>query len=297
MQAGTLILHTWDRPSVQIASAQPLNTRSFGPGAVAGALHGGDIPIFATSVQTPQGPLTLPAEDFALNALPAGPHAGVQILGSGRVDLLIPNDTALMLATVNRGFIAIQNYRNGTFVARVHNGGIRLQNVGGAGYAEVARGPIVAANSSFDRLRARTAVGNIIFENCASKQIQVDSVNGSILYDNGSFQPGLARFQSQYGNVGIGVARGDVQVGAHSSAGQIFSSLDGRALTRAGMTDARAQFGNGATVVTASSERGAVYVYNGRLKAKARGANWQRLGRIAMPRLPAAGRRGPRHPR
>src|SRR5665213_2870012 len=44
-----------------------------------------------------------------------------------------------------------------------------------------------------------------VFERCRSKQIEATSVTGSIVYDGGAFDPGLARFESQSGNIALGV--------------------------------------------------------------------------------------------
>ncbi len=285
MRSGSLTVRMWNRSDVQVSSAQPVSARSFRPQAVAQALSR-SVPIFTTTVFATDGPITLPPEEFGLTSLRPVPHDGVFVQAlDANVTLMLPQGTALLLANVQHGLIDVQDYRNGEFVLLVYNGGMRLSNVGGSGYAQVARGPIMARDSSFDRLRARTAIGNILFENCASKQIEVTSVNGTIIYDNGSFQPGLARFESANGSVALGVAGGNVQIGAHSSVGQIYSVFD-RSSVRAGQTDA--QIGTGRAVVTASSVHGAIYLYNGALRSQRRlPAGWAPLARF-VPRRPPA---------
>ena len=62
------------------------------------------------------------------------------------------------------------------------------------------------------------------FRGCTSHQIEASSKYGSIVYDNGKFQPGLARFESDHGNVALGV-RGGAQIGAHSGSGHIVSTF------------------------------------------------------------------------
>lgn len=291
MRSGTLTVRIWNRSDVQVTSAQPVVARSFRPEAVAQALSR-SVPIFATTVFVPDGAITLPPEEFALASLTAVPHAGVLIQAlDANVIVMLPQGTALLLANVQRGRIDVQDYRNGTFALLLHNGGIRLSNVGGTGYAQVARGQIMARDSSFDRLRARTAIGNIIFENVTSKQIEVSSFNGTIIYDNGSFQPGLARFESANGSVALGVGTGNVQIGAHSSVGRIYSTLGGASI-RTGQTDA--QFGNRGSVVTASTAHGAIYLYNGALRAQRRlPAAWAPLAgfmqRRPLPNKPLRG--------
>ena len=290
MRTGHVTIRTWNQQQIQIDATQPVQTQQFDAGAVSRALRAGDLSILATTVQTPNGPLTLPAEDFSLNSVTPGDHDGVAIFGGdtgATLVVTVPASTALMWVNVGHGTIDIQDYRSGTFVARVHNGGIRLQNVSGDGYVEAARGPIFVKNSAMNRLRARTAVGNILFENCNARQIEVSSISGSIAYDNGTFVPGLARFESQSGNVAIGVAGGGVQIGAHSSSGKIFENLQGAGNVRGGQNDAQATISGGGPVVTASSQSGAVYLYTGSLAGRARLPNqWRPAGRIVHPRFP-----------
>ena len=281
LRSGVLLVRTWSRSDVQVTSAQPVSARSFRPDAVARAMSG-SIPIFATTVFAPDGAITLPPEEFTLASLSPGPHLGVLVQAlDANVTVMIPAGAALLLANVQRGRIEVQDYRGGTFALLVHNGGMRLRNVGGTGYAQVARGLLLIADSSFDSLRARSAMGDIFFENCTSRQIQVSSVTGTIVYDNGIFQPGLARFESAFGSVALGIG-GGMQVGAHSSVGRIYSIVDG-ASVRAGQTDA--QLGNGGAVVTASSVHGAVYLYRGALRSQKRlPAEWRPLAAFAQRR-------------
>lgn len=283
MGSGRVTIRTWDRPAVQIASSAPIRTRRFGPQAVASALPP-DVMIPATMIRTRSGPALLPPESFSLGSLLNAPHDGVVVFGGDQnavVTLTIPASTALIWVMVGRGSIAMQDYRGGTFVALLHNGRLRLRNVGGDGYAEVARGPIVVENSAFNRIRARTAAGNIIFENCNARQIEVSSIDGSVAYDNGTFVPGVARFESQNGNVAIGVAGGGVRIDAHSAGGKIFSGFTGGAAVSGSPTDAQAIVGPGGPLVTANSQRGGVYLYDGTLRSRGRlqGA-WQSVGRI-----------------
>ena len=291
MRSGVLIVRTGPGSQVHVSSTQQVTARHFAGQAVQSALRGGDIPIFSTSVQSPSGPITLPAEEFAVNSLGNGSHDGITILGgdtNATVTLTVPSDTGLLWANVGRGRIEMQDYHTGSFVARVHNGSIQAQNVGGEGFLEVARGPIAVSNSSFDRLRARTAAGNITFEHCYARQIEVSSVTGNVLYDDGSFAPGLARFESQQGNVGIGVSGGGVQIGAHSGDGQIYQSFDRPSRVQGSENDAQALVDGGGPVVTASSERGRVFLYNGSLKSHAdMRSRWQPVGR-KRKRPPAA---------
>jgi len=283
MRSGTLTIRTWDRPQVQVDSSVPVRARRFGPQAVAGALPP-EVTIPSTTIQTPSGPLLLPPEGFPLGPLVNAQHDGVLVFGGDQnadVTLTIPNSTALVWAVVGRGSIAVDGYRTGTFVAILHNGVIRIQNAGGDAYTEVARGPIVIRNSAFNRIRTRTAAGNIVFENCNVRQIDASSIQGSIAYDNGTFVPGIARFESENGNVAIGVAGGGARIDAHSAGGKIFSGFSGGGAVSGSPTDAQAIVGGGGPVVTANTRRGGVFLYDGSLRSHGRlqGA-WQPVGRV-----------------
>ena len=272
MRSGTLTVRTWDKPQVEIVSNVPVHARHLEPQVVQNALPP-EVTIFSTSIATRAGPLLLPPESFPLGSVLDSPHDGVLIFGGNEganVTVTIPNSTALLWAVVGRGTITMQNYRSGTFVTLVRNGTLHLQNVGGDAYAEVARGAMLVENSAFNRIRARTGTGNIVFQNCNTRQVEASSVNGSILYDNGTFVPGIARFDSQNGNVAIGVAGGGVNIDAHSPSGRIFSGFSGDAAVLGSPTDAQAVVGAGGPLVTVNSERGSVYLYNGALRAHGR---------------------------
>jgi hypothetical protein len=281
-------IRTWDRPQIQITSSDPVAASHFAPAPVERALRGGDIPIFSTKVFTPQGPVALPQEDFSVPSLMDVPHDGVVIFGGdsgASVTITVPASTALIWTMVGRGELHIQDYHGGAFVARVHTGIISLSNVSGDGYVEVARGTIAIDDSAFNRLRARSALGNIFFVNCNARQIEVSSVDGSIAYDNGTFVPGLARFETQNGDIALGIAGGGVQVGAHSASGRIFSSFARGADVRGNGTDTQAIVNGGGPVVTVTSQHGGVYLYDGAFKARPRlQEQWRRVGRLFRAR-------------
>ena len=283
MRSGTLTIRTWQRSAVSIDSTAPVRARHFGPGAVAAALPL-EVTIPSSSVTTRDGTALLPAESFPLGPLVAEPHDGVVIFGgnaAANVTLTIPESTALVWALVGNGGITMQGLRGGTAVLLVRNGFIRMNDVAGDAYAEAARGPIFVENSAFNRIRARTAAGNVVFRNCNVRQIEAGSVAGSVAYDNGTFVPGIARFESQFGDVAIGIAGGGATIDAHSAGGRIFAGLGGNAAVSGSQTDAQAIVGGGGPVVTANSERGAVFLYDGSLRSRGRlkGA-WQPIARL-----------------
>lgn len=287
VRSGTVIIRTWKQSQIQISSSDPVQAQHYEPQVVERALGSGDIPVFATTVLTAQGPLVLPPEDFSIGSIGSG-HDAVVIHApdAQNVVITVPDTTALLWTLVGRGQIQVNGYRSGTFFARVHAGRVQLTNVGGNGFVEVARGPVSVSDSALNRLRVRTALGNILFENCNARQIEVSSINGSIAYDNGTFTPGLARFESQNGDVAIGVAGGALQIGAHSANGKIYENIP-NARVAGTQTDAQASVGTGGPVVTASSTGGSVYLYKGAFKTQRLPAQWRAVGRILKQRVPS----------
>jgi hypothetical protein len=256
---GNVTISTWDRPQVQITYNKPLNVRHMAPSDVDPGIPK-QLQISSQRIQTEYGPVALPAESFVLPELP-GEHDAVVAQGSGTVTIMIPRGTAMVIAHVRAGHLTLDNYR-GVFVSHVRSGGISLDHVAGTGFVESMRGRIAATNSTFDRLRVRTATGNVFFQGCTSHQIQASSVYGSIVYDNGQFQPGLARFDSEHGDVALGV-RGGAQIGAYSGSGHVLSSFPNDTQIRGNPNTQQATVGGGGPIVTATSKNGSVYLYSG----------------------------------
>jgi hypothetical protein len=256
LNRGKLTIQTWDRPSVLISSARPVDVRHMGPSEAPRQLE-----ISSQQVQTEHGEVTLPAESFVLPELPAGPHEAVVARGNGEMTITIPRGTVMVIAHVRAGHLTIENYR-GVFVAHVRSAGISLERVDGTGFVESLRGTIHISNSTFDRLRVRSATGNMLFAGCTAHQIQASSIFGSIVYDNGHFEPGLARFESEHGNVALGVA-GGAQIGAYSGTGHVISNFNDEASVRGDPTAKQATVRGGGPVVTATAKNGSVYLYSG----------------------------------
>lgn len=258
---GNLTLHTSDAMQVQVDADPGIESRHLAPQDVENRIPR-EVYLWSQSAQTPDGvTLRLEPETFLLPQIENGAHDAVVVRGNGNATITIPSATSLVIANVRRGEFAIEGYKNGVFVAHVANGAVMLDNVGGTGAVQINNGPLAARNSDFARLRVRTVRGNMHFENCNATQIEATSLTGTILYDNGTFAPGLARFESERGNVLLGVT-GGVQVGAHSGIGQIFSDS---APVAQGQTDAQATMGRGGPVVTATSGSGSVVFYSGAL--------------------------------
>jgi hypothetical protein len=267
MSTGRVTILTSDSPQVTVSASGVVDVQHLGPNDP-GAQYPPEIRIDAQTAQAAQGTIALVRENFVLPHLPAGPHDAIVVRGQGDTTITIPRGTAFVFAHVRAGGITIQNY-NGVFVAHSRIGAISLQHVGGTGFAQSLRGPVTADDSSFARLRARTATGNMVFRNCVAHQIEASSTYGSIVYDNGQFEPGLARFESQYGNVAVGVQNqgNGVQIGAHSGSGHIVSNYSDGTPVTGGDGNTEALVRGGGPVVTTSSQNGSVYLYNGSMAA------------------------------
>ncbi len=261
LMTGNLTVRASDQPEVAIDADQSLQSRhvSNGPHPIPSQVN-----LWSQTERTADGTtLRLEPETFLLPSTEDGPHDAVYIRGSGNATISIPSGTALVIGNVRRGALTIEGYKNGIFVAHVANGSVHLDGVSGTGAVQVNNGPIMADNSDFTRLRVRTVRGNMQFRNCNATQIEATSLSGTIMYDDGTFAPGLARFESERGNVLIGVSGNGVQIGAHSSVGEIYSDA---VPVRQGQTDTQAMLGHGGPVVTATSESGSVIFYNGALR-------------------------------
>ncbi len=286
LQSGTLTVNTWDRPDVQIQSSGRLDVKHVNA-SVADPQIPHQYTAWSQSVSTGNGNARLPEESFVLPQLQGSSHDAVVADGEGNTTITVPRGTALVTARVGTGQLNMNGYR-GAFITQVREGGIAFNHVEGSGYAEALRGPIQATDSSFERLRARTATGNMFFRGCTSHQIEATSKYGSIVYDNGRFQPGLARFESEHGNVALGV-RGGAQIGAHSGTGHVVSSFhNGSAATR-NRNGTQETVRGGGPVVTAVSKHGSVFLYNGSVGAHPRVQAELRGSRALPAAAPAQG--------
>ena len=269
-------IRTWDRPQIAVETdgGEPpvVDRRSMNhfPGAMGG---GYPVPIPAENVPNAnamESPLALGPEEFVVNP-PAGAQDTVRIRlpQSGTPDnpsiVTIPAGTAI-LSVNGGGFALIQDYR-GQLIATQRAGPMIVRNVAGTAFLQNLRGQVFVQDSTFDRLRTRTAVNNMIFSNCTVKQIEASSLRGSIVFNNGSFQPGLARFETQTGNVAIGV-NGNANLNVKGAPGQIFQKFDrpSQFVDRNG--EATATVGGGGPLVNVVTQQGRVYLYDGSLATK-----------------------------
>jgi hypothetical protein len=293
VREGSVEIRTWNRDAVSVDGDPSLVVeRRTANGS------GESVPLAMPQLNTPDGGATLPPESFVTGDIPAGPRT-VVVIHSGPttprapVTVMIPSDSAFVYARAGNGSLDVSDYRAGTLVAITRVGRMTLTNIGGTVFAQTFRGPIVVRNSSFDRIRARSLFGNVTFEHCNVRQIEATTLSGSIVYDDGSFAPGLARFESTGGNVAIG-ATGSVQYGARAASdSRVYTNFSGHAEVdaRDGTTDAIV--GSGGPVVTASSQNGNVFLYDGSLRGRAQlPPEWQpAVDTLARPATKSIDRR------
>jgi hypothetical protein len=280
VKAGNVTVRTWDRPSIQI-DADPSLQISQRTVRQSDASY--SLPIPSVAGQTLEGPVDLPAESFVASLAP-GPYEtiivrdppGIATDGPTPVTITIPSDSAFVLARTGNGTLDVRDYHGGTFVGFVGRGRMQLTNMGGTVFAQTNRGAMIVADSSFERVRARSLTGNIAFERCNVRQIEATSVNGSIVFDGGSFQPGLARFESARGDIAVGVTS-PAELGGHADgSGHVYTNFQGPAHVddRAGETSATVD--GGGPVVTAITRSGDVFFYDGSLRGRPQLAQqWQ----------------------
>jgi hypothetical protein len=269
IRAGDLTVRTWDRQAVAIDADPSVTidrrkTQQSGQGVPLA------MPVLGRADLA--GAPSLPAESFVSAPMAPGSHDVVIVKSTGAnrtpVVVTVPNDAAFVFARVGNGKLDVDDYRGGTLIAIARNGPMLLSGVGGTVFAQSWHGPIVARGSTFERVRARALGGNVTFEHCTAQQIEATTYSGTIVYDGGSFAPGLARFESIRGNVAIG-ASGNVQYGAHTTGeGRVYTNFESRAAvdTRNGQTSA--VVGSGGPVVTATTQGGNVFLYDGSLRSR-----------------------------
>jgi hypothetical protein len=232
---GDIVVKTWDRPQVQVDSDDNFVGRK------APVRYGSidlpfDIPMRAQTIPTKNGPVQLPTESFIVSSVRAGQHDGVYVDGTaGAATVMVPASLGVLVIAFRGGpsHVSVEGLRNATMIVALRGGSAHFKNVGGDGFVQVLNGRVIATDSQFDRIRVRTVTENVVFERCSAKQIEASSVDGSVVYDNGSFVPGQARFESTNGNVLLGIGSGGAQLAAHSGSGRVLESRRARDVTTA----------------------------------------------------------------
>jgi hypothetical protein len=307
LHQGDLTIRTWDRQAVEVDGDSSLTIERH-----VSEQSGDPVPMVVPAARLGPDDPALPLESFVPGAIPAGPREVVTVRDSGDVDpgdppgevaVMVPSDAVFVFALATHGSLEVHDYRAGTLVAEVGGGKLTLASVGGIAFAQILRGTMVVRDSDFDRVRARSLLGNIRFERCRVRQIAATTGSGSLMYEGGAFEPGLARFESEGGNIAIG-SDGPVQISAHAATdGHVFTEFNhGGHVDGESGTDAQATFGSGGPVITATSRAGNVLLYDGLLRAHPRlQGQWRAPPATApraaaWPRTIAAPRRATAHP-
>lgn len=278
IRSGNVAIRTWNRASVEIVGDPGLSI-------VRRMTH---QPVEQAPMLIPQARAldrmrfaTLAPESFVVSSIPPGPRETVVIKSTphaqhGPVIVTVPSDAVFVFAYARRGNLDVRDYRGGTFVGFTNRGRLQLQHVGGTVFAQTNEGRLDVIDSSTERLRARSLQGNITFERCDARQIEASSVDGSIVYDDGTFEPGLARFESTHGNVAIGT-QSAAELGAHVGGnGRVYMNFERGARISGSRDEANAIVGGGGPVVTATTQTGNVYLFDGSLRTRERlPAPWQ----------------------
>ena len=286
---GQLVVRTWDQNAIAVSTDtfdQPIDEerRTMIFGTIPRS-----FPIPAQTLNRSAGPIVLPPEDFVVASIAPGPHDAFLVrTHSSATTVIVPSTTALLVINTGGGTIDLAGY-HGAFIVGSHNAAISMHDVGGDGFVQSIGGPIDITDSDFDRIRVRGGMRNLRFERCNVRQIEATAISGNVVYDAGTFLPGLARFDSMNGDVAIGIASGSVVIGAHTPAGHVFSAFAHAANVQQAPGEANAQIGAGGPLVTASSEHGSIFLYDGSLRDKRNlSAAWRTPVRalVRVPRVP-----------
>jgi hypothetical protein len=284
-KGNDVTIRTWDRPTVQLESGEDIpavDRRSavFGTQALPLAVT---IPAMPWIQHDGSGQITgggmLPPEDFPYAGFRPGPHDVIRINAEQGAHLIVtvPASIGILQVRVGGGRTVIDGYRGSNLFVLQQQGRVEISNTSTTAFAQMAFGVLYASDSAFDRIRVRSTAAHVVLEHCRTKQIEASSISGTLVYDGGSFDPGLARFESQTGNIALGVAS-TAQLTGRSQDGHVYTAFDRRAnaaVEQRGDGDVSANIGNG-PLVNAISGRGNVYLYDGTLASRrAMAAEWR----------------------
>jgi len=275
VRSGHIVVRTGPRGVVRVDGPQDDAVSHHGV-----RMSSGSHPLLIPSVETKVGDtrIGLPAENFVV-AIPPLARDVVEIrsstVGAGPTIVTVPADAAFVFVRTRGGSIDVRDYR-GSLVAFAGRGTISLANVGGTVFAQTIRGAIDVSDADVERFRARSLLGNLTFERCAVTQIEATSIRGSIVFDAGTFAPGLARFESESGDVAVGSNAGanfDGRVGT----GRVLTQFAPEIAVRSQLGAVTAAPAGGGPLVSATSGTGNVFLYAGTLRDGRRfPADWSR---------------------
>jgi hypothetical protein len=275
-RGNEITIRTWDRGTVQVEYADenaPVvghNVANFGTRAIVQ-----QIPPQLYALRDREGlpnAGALPPEEFPYAGFRGGSHDVVRIDApeNSRLIVTVPSSTGILAVRAGGSQTSVEGFRGANLLVIQNQGRVQLANSATTAFVQVNHGVVYAADSTFDRLRVRGVTAHDVFERCHSKQIEATSVFGSIVYDGGSFDPGLARFESQTGSIALGVTSA-AQLNGRSGEGHVYTMFDRRAganVEQHGDGEAVATVGGGGPLVSAISARGNVYFYDGSLLSR-----------------------------
>ena len=295
-------VRAWDRPSVQFDTDDEnvqVTRRPVPFGTVQNPLSV-SIPLAGVRNRDPDtgavARVTLPPEEFPYAPdFRAGVHDTTRIVvGEGaHVTVMVPASVAILDARVRgAGILSIAGYHGGTLFVSSGGGTTTLIDVSAsAAFMQVLNGRVDISDSSFERLRARGNTAAFVFARDRAQQIEVTTISGPIVYDDGIFAPGLARFESTWGSIAIGTS-GGAQISARTADGHLFSLWDRRPPNDVGPpgNEANLTVNGGGPVVSATTQHGNVFLYDGSLATRRPlPLAWRRVGSILQRTDPAAG--------
>jgi hypothetical protein len=279
---ASITIRTWNRDEVQIEwpdgapfsatkNAQPTRASFLIPTVSVAESHGREGTVTTT----------LLPEDFPVPRLTPGLHDVVRVVEAhpppfergklppgppASLTLTIPETVGLVNVRSERGAVTLRDYHGTTIVAD-RRGPVTFDGVSGDAFVQPLNGNFYAFNSTFDRLRIRSNRADQIFDGCRVKQIEATTLTGSIIFDNGIFDPGLARLESDRGSIALGI-NGGAQIGARTVDGHLFTVLPAAApaaLIGRDDGDTVQVAGNGGPLVSASSNHGDLFLFEGSL--------------------------------
>jgi hypothetical protein len=294
-KGNDVTVRVWDRPMVQFdyadEGAPVLDRRSvpFGTGRFPLSRQ---IPAMMYMGRDHDGQVSagaLSPEEFPYASFRPGPHDVVvaDAPESSHLVITVPASTGLLALRVGAGQTTIEGYRGANLFVIQGQGHVQVTGATTTAFVQMSNGTFYAADSSFDRIRVRGIGAHDVFEHCRAKQIEASSVHGSIVFDGGSFDPGLARFETQNGNIALGVT-GGAQLTGRSQDGHVYTQFDRRnasSVEQRSDGEATATVGGGGPLVNAISRRGNVFLYDGSLQnRRAAGPQWRAMHELFAAR-------------
>ena len=276
-RGNQVTVRVWDRPTVQVdyadEGAPSMDKQSIPFGTPRFPLAQ-QVPLQFYAARDKDGQIVpgapLAPEVFPYASFRPGPHDAVNVVApeGSRLVVTVPAATGILSLRIGGGQTVLEGYRGANLFILQNQGRIQLTGVTTTAFVQMNYGAFYAADGNFDRIRIRGIAAHDVFEHCRTKQIEATSITGSILYDGGSFDPGLARFESQSGNIALGV-NSPAQLVGRSQDGHVYTQFSrSTSVDQRAEGEATATVGGGGPLVNAISSRGNVFFYEGTLAGR-----------------------------